>query len=96
MLKWNRILFLDDDIRDVTYSNLRDTVDMLGSYSAAGLWITNVPDNSIVCHANRATGERQDVFVSGAALAVNCDVELGFFLGISLMRNSLFFFDYAT
>jgi hypothetical protein len=95
MLKWNRIFFLDDDIRDITYSNLQDTVDMLGSYFAAGLWITDFPDNSVVCHANRVTGEKQDVFVSGAALAVNCDVELGFFPEI-YNEDWLFFFDYAS
>lgn len=95
MLKWQRIFFLDDDIRDVTYSNLQDTVDMLGSYFAAGLWITNYPDNSVVCHANRVTGANQDVFVSGAALAVNCDVEMGFFPEI-YNEDWLFFFDYAS
>jgi hypothetical protein len=95
MLKWHRIFFLDDDIRDVTYPNLQSTVDMLGSYSAAGLWITEFPDNSIVCHANRMTGEEQDVFVSGAALAVNCDAELGFFPDI-YNEDWLFFFDYAS
>ena len=95
MLGWHRIFFLDDDIRDVPYSNLQDTVDILGPYSAAGLWITDFPDNSIVCHANRITGEKQDVFVSGAALAVNCDAELGFFPEI-YNEDWLFFFDYAS
>lgn len=95
MLKWQRIFFLDDDIRDVTYLNLQDTVNMLGSYSAAGLWITEFPDNSIVCHANRITGEEQDVFVSGAALAVNCGVPLGFFPDI-YNEDWLFFFDYVA
>jgi hypothetical protein len=95
MLKWHRIFFLDDDIRDVTHLHLQDTVDMLGSYSAAGLWIKDFPDNSIVCHANRITGEEQDVFVSGAALAVNCDVELSFFPEI-YNEDWLFFFDFAS
>ncbi len=95
MLNWQRIFFLDDDIRDITYSNLQDTVDMLGSYLAAGLWITDFPDNSVVCHANRVTGANQDVFVSGAALAVNCDAELGFFPEI-YNEDWLFFFDYAS
>jgi hypothetical protein len=95
MLKWNRIFFLDDDIRDVSHLNVQDAVHMLGSYSAAGLWITEFPDNSIACHANRITGEEQDVFVSGAALAVNCDVELGFFPEI-YNEDWLFFFDFAA
>jgi hypothetical protein len=65
MLEWDRIFFLDDDIRDIAYPNLQTTVDMLESYPAAGLWVTNFPDNSIVCHANRMTKGSQDVFVSG-------------------------------
>ena len=73
MLGWRRIFFLDDDIRDIAYPDLQRTVDMLGSFSAAGMWVTDFPDNSIVCHANRMTGGSQDVFVSGAALAVDCD-----------------------
>jgi hypothetical protein len=73
MLGWRQIFFLDDDIRDITHPNLQRTVDMLGSFSAAGLWVNDFPDNSIVCHANRETGGSQGVFVSGAALAVNCE-----------------------
>lgn len=95
MLKWHRIFYLDDDIRDVTYLQLQETVDMLGLYSAAGLRIEEFPDNSIACHANRITGEKQDVFVSGAALAVNCDANLGFFPDI-YNEDWLFFFDYAA
>ena len=95
MLNWHSIFFLDDDIRDITYLNLQKTVDMLGSYPAAGLWITEFPDNSIACHANRMTGEEQGVFVSGAALAVNCDVELSFFPEI-YNEDWLFFFDHAS
>ena len=72
MLGWHRIFFLDDDIRDITHPDLQSTVNMLGSFSAAGLWVTDFPDNSIVCHANRMTDGAQDVFVSGAALAVDC------------------------
>ena len=95
MLGWRRIFFLDDDIRDVTYPDLRTTVNMLGSYAAAGLWITEYPDNSIVCHANRMTGGSQDVFVSGAALAVDSVADIGFFPNV-YNEDWLFFFDYAA
>jgi hypothetical protein len=95
MLGWRRIFFLDDDIRDISHPNLQRTVDMLGSFSAAGLWVTDFPDNSIVCHADRETGGSQDVFVSGAALAVNCDSEIGFFPDI-YNEDWLFMFDYAS
>jgi hypothetical protein len=95
MLRWRRIFFLDDDIRDITYPNLQRTIDMLESFSAAGLWVTDFPDNSIVCHANRETGGSQDVFVSGAALTVNCESEIGFFPDV-YNEDWLFMFDYAS
>jgi hypothetical protein len=95
MLRWRRIFFLDDDIRDIAYPDLRHTVDMLGSFSAAGMWITEFPDNSIVCHANRMTGASQDVFVSGAALAVDCYSDIGFFPDI-YNEDWFFFFDAAS
>jgi hypothetical protein len=95
MLGWHRIFFLDDDIRDITYPDLQTTVNMLGFYSAAGLWVTDFPDNSIVCHANRMTDGSQDVCVSGAALAVDCVADIGFFPDI-YNEDWLFFFDYAA
>ena len=95
MLNWRRIFFLDDDIRDVRYPALQSTVNMLGSFAAVGLWITEYPDNSIVCHANRITGGSQDVFVSGAALAVNSAADIGFFPNV-YNEDWLFFFDYAA
>lgn len=95
MLNWQRIFFLDDDIRDVSYSDLQSTVNMLGSFAAAGLWITEFPDNSIVCHANRITGGSQDVFVSGAALAVDSAADIGFFPSV-YNEDWLFFFNYAA
>jgi hypothetical protein len=95
MLGWHRIFFLDDDIRDIAYPDLQSTVNMLGSFSAAGLWVTDFPDNSIVCHANRMTKRSQDVFVSGAALAVNCDADIGFFPDI-YNEDWLFFYDDAS
>ncbi len=95
MLEWRRIFFLDDDIRDISHPHLQRTVDMLGPFSAAGLWVTDFPDNSIVCHANRETRGSQDVFVSGAALAVDCESDLGFFPDI-YNEDWLFMFDYAS
>jgi hypothetical protein len=95
MLGWQRIFFLDDDIRDVTYPDLRSTVGMLESFSAVGMSVTDFPDNSIVCHANRMTGAPQDVFVSGAALAVDCTSDIGFFPDI-YNEDWLFFFDAAS
>jgi hypothetical protein len=95
MLGWQRIFFLDDDIRDIAHQDLQRTVDMLGSFSAAGMRVTEFPDNSIVCHANRMTAGSQDVFVSGAALAVACDSQIGFFPDI-YNEDWFFFFDAAS
>jgi len=95
MLGWRRVFFLDDDIRDIAYPDLQRTVDMLDTFSAAGMWVTDFPDNSIVCHANRMTGGSQDVFVTGAALAVDCGSDIGFFPDI-YNEDWLFFFDAAA
>jgi hypothetical protein len=95
MLGWQRVFFLDDDIRDIAYPDLQSTVGMLKSFSAAGMWVTDFPDNSIVCHANRMTGASQDVFVSGAALTVDCHSDIGFFPDI-YNEDWFFFFDAAS
>jgi hypothetical protein len=95
MLRWRRIFFLDDDIRDINYPDLQTTVSMLGSFPAVGMWVTDYPDNSIVCHANRLTEGSQDVFVSGAALAVDCEADIGFFPDM-YNEDWLFFFDHAS
>ena len=86
MLGWERIFFLDDDIRDLDAAALRETVSLLYSahpmqqcYYSAGMSAVDFPDNSVVCHARRAIGEFQDVFISGSALAVDCTVPFAFF-----------------
>ena len=95
MLGWRRIFFLDDDIRDITYPDLQSTVSMLGSFPAVGMRVTDYPDNSVVCHAHRVTGASQDVFVTGAALAVACHADIGFFPDV-YNEDWLFFFDDAS
>jgi hypothetical protein len=95
MLRWNRIFFLDDDIRDFESAALRHTVSMLGRYSSVGMRVTSFPDNSVMCHAHRATGGLQDVLVSGSALAVDCTGPLGFFPDV-YNEDWFFFYNYAT
>jgi glycosyltransferase involved in cell wall biosynthesis len=95
MLGWQRIFFLDDDIRDVNPADVHSTVSMLGSYPAAGMRVAHYPDNSVVCHAHRMTGGSQDVFVTGAALAVDCQQSRGFFPDI-YNEDWLFFYDMAA
>lgn len=71
LARWRRILFLDDDIRDVSPRTVRTAVSDLRTGRATGMVATDFPDNSVVCHAARLAGAPQDVFVSGSALAVD-------------------------
>jgi hypothetical protein len=95
MLGWRHIFFLDDDIRDINPLDVQRTVSMLGFYPTAGMRVSNFPDNSAVCHAHRAIGGLQDVFVTGAVLAVDCQQDIGFFPAI-YNEDWLFFFDNAS
>jgi hypothetical protein len=94
MAGWERIFFMDDDIRDVAADDLRSTVAMLGRYQSAGMRVTDFPDNSVVCYANRLTGAAQDVFVSGSVLAVNTMKPFNFFPEV-YNEDWLFFYDDA-
>jgi hypothetical protein len=96
MLGWDRVFFMDDDIRDVTVDDLQYTVSILGSnYYSAGMRVTDFPDNSVVCHAHRMTGKFQDVQVSGSVLAVDCSAPIGFFPDV-YNEDWLFFYDDAA
>jgi hypothetical protein len=83
MLGWERIFFIDDDIRGVSADMVLSTVSLLGpaghGYRTAGMSVVSFPDNSVVCHARREVGEQQGVFVSGSVLAVDCRVPFDFF-----------------
>jgi len=92
LVGWNRVFFMDDDIRDVDPSDLRSTVSMLDNYWSVGMRVTTYPDNSVVCHAHRETGEFQDILVGGSALAVDCTAPVGFFPDI-YNEDWLFFYD---
>jgi hypothetical protein len=83
MLGWERIFFMDDDIRWISAGAVLSTVSLLGAadhgYRTAGMSVKDYPDNSVVCHARREVGEKQGVFVSGSVLAVDCRVPFDFF-----------------
>ncbi|WP_433211154.1 hypothetical protein ACQP00_49945 [Dactylosporangium sp. CS-047395] len=66
---WRAVLFLDDDVA-VSADDVRGAAGLLGEYDAVGLENTGYPDNSVVCHANRAVGAVQDTFIGGGALLV--------------------------
>ncbi len=97
LLSWQRIFFMDDDIRDLDAAALRATVSLVSrrspgpEYRSAGMWPVDFPDNSVVCHARRKVGKRQGVFVSGSALAVNCAAPFDFFPDI-YNEDWLFFY----
>lgn len=94
MVGWERIFFLDDDIRDLDASDLREVATMLGPYGAVGMRAVDFPDNSVVCHGHRETGGYQDVFISGSVLAVHCAEAVAFFPEI--YNEDWFFFYHAA
>lgn len=68
---WRGVLFLDDDIRDLSPRTVREAESALRPGGAVGMIAEDFPDNSVVCHARRLAGTDQGVFVSGSALAVD-------------------------
>jgi hypothetical protein len=101
MLGWERIFFMDDDIRDFDAVALAATISLIDRkssahrYYAAGMSAIRFPDNSVVCHARREIGHFQDVFISGSALAVDCTVSFAFFPDI-YNEDWLFFYRVAA
>ncbi|HET6710115.1 hypothetical protein [Amycolatopsis sp.] len=67
---WKRILFLDDDIVLPNPADLGVAAGLLDEYAVVGLANSGMPDNSVVCHAIRDAGQKQDTFIGGGALAV--------------------------
>ena len=68
---WKKILFVDDDIYQLRPSDISRLAGSLDRHLVASMASRYFPDNSVVCHARRLAGLRQDVFVSGAVLGVN-------------------------
>jgi hypothetical protein len=68
---WRTIMFLDDDIRDMTASAVSQAAAMTARFQAASFKISSYPDNSVVCHAHRLAGGNQEVFPGGSALLVD-------------------------
>jgi hypothetical protein len=76
---WQRILFLDDDI-DLPDPNELDAVAAVADrFDAVGLNNVGFEDNSVVCHALRYIGGKQDTFVGGGAMAVRPGATASFF-----------------
>jgi hypothetical protein len=78
-LRWERVIFLDDDIRVPRPGDLSRAAGLLDAHAAVGLGIGGFSDNSVVCHAFRAVGGRQETFIGGGALAVAMTQNRSFF-----------------
>lgn len=82
MCGWTRMLFLDDDIRKLNVAKLSSAAALLDNYPVVGLQVKKYPDASVVGHARRLTGRRQEPFVSGGSLLVNPQLLNGYFAPI--------------
>ena len=90
----HKIVFVDDDIT-LTATDVGRLADQLDNHQIAGMVCRDFPDNSVLCHARRLAKFSQDVFVTGAALGVNCDdLPLPFFPDI--YNEDWFFFAEAA
>ncbi|MQA11238.1 MAG: hypothetical protein GEU98_22310 [Pseudonocardiaceae bacterium] len=92
LLGWRSVLFLDEDIRDLDVDEVREGAVALDDLRMVGLEVAEFPDNSVVCHAHRLGGGRQQTFVSGSALLVDTDRIESFFPEI-YNEDWLFLFD---
>ncbi|MDQ3789831.1 MAG: hypothetical protein M3422_21640 [Actinomycetota bacterium] len=82
LVGWKRVVFLDDDIEVPEPTHLREAAGLADHYAAVGLKIDGMPDNSVVCHAYRDAGGKQDTFVGGGAMAVRTTEITSFFPNI--------------
>ena len=91
LLGWTRLMFLDDDIYGVTGDDVAALAAALDDHSVSALIPEDFPDNSVVCHAHRLGGGKQDVFASASGIGVRCDRdELAFFPNV--YNEDWFFF----
>ncbi len=94
LMGWRKILFVDDDIT-LSPADVARIAEQLDDHQIAGMVCRDFPDNSVFCHARRLAELEQDVFVTGAALGVNCsDLPLPFFPDI--YNEDWFFFAEAA
>jgi hypothetical protein len=82
LVGWERVVFLDDDIKIPEPMDLCHAVGLTDRYAGVGLAIGGMPDNSVVCHAFREAGGAQDMFIGGGALAIGPQSMTSFFPNI--------------
>jgi hypothetical protein len=91
MLDWQRLMFLDDDIYDISEEDVDTLADGLDDHNVSVLIPDEYPDNSVACHAYRLGGGKQGKFASAGGMGVRCDREdLAFFPNI--YNEDWFFF----
>jgi hypothetical protein len=76
---WTRMLFLDDDIRKLHPARVCSAAALLDNYPVVALQVRKYPDASVVRHARRLAGAKQQLFVSGGSLLVNPQLINGYF-----------------
>jgi hypothetical protein len=79
MLGWKHVVFLDDDIEIPVPVDLELAAGLLDKHNIVGLFVDGFPDNSVVCHANRIAGGRQESFIGGGAIVVEAERTRSFF-----------------
>jgi hypothetical protein len=91
MLRWRRLMFLDDDIYGVSKEDVDALATGLSDHSVSVLIPEDFPDNSVACHAYRLGGGEQGKFAGAGGTGVRCDRDdLGFFPNI--YNEDWFFF----
>lgn len=79
ILGWRTVLLVDDDIGGLDPGLIGRATYGLDSHSAVAFRVDDYPDNSVVCHASRLAGHKQDVFVGASALMIDTHGTFGFF-----------------
>ena len=79
LVGWSTVMFLDDDITELNPDDVRRASGLLDTHNAVGLQVDGFPDHSVVCHAFRDAGGRQQSFIGGGALIVPVKRNRSFF-----------------
>jgi len=96
MLGWRRLMFLDDDIFDVSPEDVDALATALSDHGVSVLIPDEYPDNSVACHAHRLGGGQQGKFAGAGGMGVRCDRDdLAFFPNI-YNEDWLFFSEEAA
>jgi hypothetical protein len=97
MLRWRRVLFLDDDIFGLPAEEVNDVAAVISPLGlrVIGWRSLEFPDNSVACHALRSSGHDQDVFIGAGALLVDVTGGLPFFPSV-YNEEWLFWHDFVA